>query len=74
MKRSGDEQENCLTVCPRKKFQYLAVDWHIVVNVIGYTLFVTSQHDVILMFGVGLAKFVDTACTLFYTHSPYPLL
>jgi len=31
---------------------------------------VTSQYDVILMFGVGLAKFVDTACILFYTHSP----
>jgi len=44
------------------------------VNVIGYTLFVTSQYDVILMFGVGLAKFVDTACILFYTHSPYSLL
>jgi len=27
-----------------------------------------------LMFGVGLAKFVDTACILFYTHSPYSLL
>jgi len=41
---------------------------------VGYTLFVTSQYEVILMFGVGLAKFVDTACILFYTHSPYSLL
>jgi len=45
-----------------------------VVNVTGYTLFVTSQYDVILTFGVGLAKFVNTACMVFYTHSPYPLL
>jgi len=45
-----------------------------VVNVTGYTLFVTSQCDIILTFGVGLAKFVDTACILFYTHSSYPLL
>jgi len=39
-----------------------------VVNVTGYTLFVTSQYDVILTFGVGLAKFVDTACISFYTN------
>jgi len=39
-----------------------------VVNVTGYTLFVTSQYDAIFTFGVGLAKFVDTACILFYTH------
>jgi len=45
-----------------------------IVNVIVYTLFVTSRCDVILMFGVGLAKFVDTACKLFCTHSPYSLL
>jgi len=45
-----------------------------VVNITGYTLFVTSQYDVILTFGVGLAKFVDTGCILFYTHSPYSLL
>jgi len=38
-----------------------------VVNVTGYTLFVTSQYDVIL-------AFVDTACILFSTHSPYSLL
>jgi len=44
------------------------------VNVIGYTLFVTSKYDVNLMFGVGLANFVDAACVLFYTHSPYLLL
>jgi len=44
------------------------------VNVIGYTLFVTSNYDVILMFGVCLAKFIDTAYILFYTHSPYSLM
>jgi len=33
-----------------------------VVNVTGYTLFVTSQYDAIVTFDVGLAKFVDTAC------------
>jgi len=32
-----------------------------VVNVTGYTLFVMSQHDVILMCDVDLAKCVDTA-------------
>jgi len=41
---------------------------------VGYMLFVTLQYDVILMFGVGLAKFVDTTYILFYTHSPYSLL
>jgi len=45
-----------------------------VVNVTKYTLFLTSQYDVILTFGVGLAKFADIACLLFYTHSPYSLL
>jgi len=45
-----------------------------VVSVTEYTLFVTSQNDVSLTFGVGLAKFVDTACLLFYTHSPSSLL
>jgi len=35
-----------------------------VVNVTGYTLFATSQYDVILTFGVGLAKFVDTTCNI----------
>jgi len=45
-----------------------------VVNVTGCTLFVTSQYDVILTFGVGLAKFVDTAHILFYTYSPFSLL
>jgi len=39
-----------------------------VFNVTGYTLFVTSQYD------VSLAKFVDTACIVFYTHSPFSLL
>jgi len=50
------------------------MEWRMVVTVTGYTMFVTSQYDVILMFGVGLAKSVDTACISFYTHSPYSLL
>jgi len=50
------------------------VEWPVVVNDTRYTLFVTSQYDVILTFGVGLAKFVDTACKLFQTHTPYSLL
>jgi len=74
VRRSGDTQDNHSIVFPPKKFQYLAMEWRMVLNVIGYTLFVTSQHDVILMFGVSLAKFVDTACILFYTHYPYSLL
>jgi len=45
-----------------------------VVKETGYALFVTSQYDVILTFGVGLGKFVDTAFILFYTRSHYSLL
>jgi len=45
-----------------------------VVNVTKYTLFLTSQYDAILMFGIGLTKSFDTACIFFYTHSPYWLL
>jgi len=34
-----------------------------VVIATGYTLFVTSQHDVIFRFAINvLAKFVDTTC------------
>ena len=40
-----------------------------VVNVIGYALLVMSRHDVILMFDVGLAKFVDTACNILHALS-----
>jgi len=36
---------------PPDKSEYLAVEWRMMVNAIGYTLFVTSQYDVILMFG-----------------------
>jgi len=39
---------------------------------ISCALFVTSQFDVILHFQTNvLAKFVDTLCMFFYTHSPY---
>jgi len=45
------------------------------VIVTGYTLFVTSQYDVIFSLHTNvLAKFVDTTCILFDTHSPYSLL
>jgi len=59
---------------PPNKFLYWAMEWRMVVNLAGYTLFVTSQYDVILTFGVGLVNFVDTACKLFSTYSPYSLL
>jgi len=37
--------------------------WRVVVTVTGYTLFVTSQFDVIFKFVTNiLAKFVDTTC------------
>jgi len=39
-----------------------------VVNVTKYTLFVTSQYDVILRFGVGLTTFVDAVC-IFFLHA-----
>jgi len=35
---------------------------------------VSHQYDVILTFGVGLAKLADIACLLFYRHSPYSLV
>ena len=46
-----------------------------VVIVTAYTLFVTSHYDVIFTFANQcFGKFVDKACILFYTHSPYSLL
>jgi len=36
---------------PLNKFWYLAMEWRMMVNAIGYALFVASQYDVILMFG-----------------------
>jgi len=42
-----------------------------VVIVTRYTLFVTSQYDVIFTFANNvLARFVATICILFDTHSP----
>jgi len=35
---------------PTKSY-YLAVEWRMMVNAIGYTLFVTSQYDAILIVG-----------------------
>jgi len=41
-----------------------------VVIVTGYTLFVTSQYDVILPFAnTVLAKFVDTTCIFRYARA-----
>jgi len=47
------------------------MEWLMVANTTGRALFVTSQYSVILTYGVGLAKSVDTVCVWFYTHSPY---
>ena len=54
---------------------YSIEQWRMVVIVTGYTLFVTSPYDVIFTFlSQLLAKYVDTTCILYYTHSPYSLL
>ena len=48
------------------------IQWHMVAISISCALFVTSQFDIILRFQTNvLAKFVDTLCMFFYTHSPY---
>jgi len=47
------------------------IQWHMLVICIWCALFVMSQLDVIFTFPNNvLAKFVDTICILFYTHSP----
>jgi len=67
---SSDAWSDCLIVCPLQNSSI--EEWCIVVIVIGYTLFVTSQYDVIFTCpNQRLAKFVDTTCILFYTHSSY---
>jgi len=48
MQRSGDAQSDCLIACPQPNSSI--VQWHIVVIVTGYMLFVTSQYDVIFTF------------------------
>jgi len=49
--------------------------WRMVVILTGYTLFATSQYDVMLTFAnYRFPKFVGTECILFYTQSPHSLL
>ena len=44
--------------------------WCMVVIATGYTLFVTSQYDVIFRFATNvLAKFVDTTCIFCYAEA-----
>jgi len=53
VKRSSDVRDDCLILRPLTDSSnyYLAVEWPMMVNVIGCTLFFTSQYDVILTFG-----------------------
>jgi len=59
--RSGDARGDCLIGCP---LQNSSIEqWRMVVIVTGYTLFLTSQYDVIFRFATNvMAKFVDTTC------------
>jgi len=61
MQRSGDARGDCLIRCPLPNFSI--EQWRMVVIVTGYTLFVTSQYDIIFTFANNvLTKFVDTLC------------
>jgi len=63
MQRSGDARGDYLIGCPLPNSSIER--WRMVVISTGYTLFVTSQYDVILTFANNvLAKFVDTTCIL----------
>jgi len=58
---SDDARGDCLIGCPLPKPNI--EPWRMMVIVTGYTLFVTSQYDVIFRFATNsLAKFVDTTC------------
>jgi len=48
LQRSGDARGDCLIVCTLPN--YCIEQWRIVAIAIGYTLFVTSQYDVIFTF------------------------
>jgi len=48
VQRSGDTRGDCLLGCPLPNSSI--EQWHMVVIVTGYTLFVTSQYDVIFTF------------------------
>jgi len=54
VQRSGDARGECLIGCPLPNS--VIEQWHMVAIVTGYTLFVTSQYDVIF------SKFFDTTC------------
>jgi len=61
VQRSGDARGDCLIGCPLPNSS--VEQWRMVVLVTGYTLFVTSQNDVMFRFATNvLAKFVDTTC------------
>jgi len=61
---SGDARGDCLIGCPPPPLPNSSIEqWRMVVIVSGYTLFVTSQYDVLFTFArIVLAKFVDTTC------------
>jgi len=74
MQRSGDIWSDCLIVCPPPQYS-ITEQWRMVVIVTRYTLFVSSQYDVIFTFAdQRFGKFVNTTCVLFYMHSPCLLL
>jgi len=59
VQRSGDARGDCLIGYPLPNSSI--EKWCMVVIVTGYTLFVTSQCDVIFRFAINvLAKFIDT--------------
>jgi len=62
MQRSDDPRGDSLIGCPLPNCSI--EQWDMVVIVNGYTLCLTSQHDVILTFATNvLVMFVDTICT-----------
>ena len=61
VQRSDDARDDCLIGCPLPNSG--TEQWRMVVIVTGYTLFVTSQYDVIFRLTTNvLAKFTDTTC------------
>ena len=61
MQRSSDARGDCLIGCPLLNSSI--EQWRMLVIVTRYTLFVTSQYDVIFKFVTNVvAKFVDTTC------------
>jgi len=61
VQRCGGARGDCLIGYPLPKPNI--EQWRMVVIVAGYTLFVTSQYDIIFRFATNvLAKFVDATC------------